>query len=89
METYTRKQMKELQMKMTERNSNLIREKYIPIRDYERNFKMFESKKKKEFKILLKAMQDLNKTIRKLKEQEIFLNELIDERDEKIRTLDI
>lgn len=81
--------MKELQMKMTERNSNLIREKYIPIRDYERNFKMFESKKKKEFKILLKAMQDLNKTIRKLKEQEIFLNELIDERDEKIRTLDI
>ena len=49
--------------------------------DYNIWKKIIESKRKKEFKILLKAMQDMNKTISKLKKQEEFLNELLDKRE--------
>jgi len=89
METYTTKQMQDLQEKVNKRWNDEIKNKYILLTDYERNFKIFESKKKKEFRILLKAMQDLNKTIENLKEQEVFLNDLIDERDRKIKKLEI
>ena len=45
------------------------------------------AKKKKGLKILTKAMRSLSKTIKKAKEQEEFLNTLLDERDEELTDL--
>ena len=81
-QTYTNKQMEELQMKITEGFSDIIRNKYILISDYKNNIKRIKSKKKKEFNLLLKAIQDLNKTIKKLKSQEVFL---LDEREASLK----
>ena len=82
--TYTEKQMQEFINKNNRDWNKLIVEKYILRSEYSVFVKIIESKQRKEFKVLLKAMQDLNKTIRKLKEQEIFLNNLLDIREHKI-----
>lgn len=46
-----------------------------------------KSKRKKEFRTLLNTIKDLNKTIKRLKAQEIFLNELLDKREAEIKCL--
>ena len=43
-------------------------------------------KSKKEKKVLVKTVIELGKIIKKLKKQEIFLNELLDEREEQIKS---
>ncbi len=48
-------------------------------------YKMKYMQKKKEVKILIKAIFDMSKTIKKLKKQEEFLNELLDKKDEELK----
>ncbi len=67
--------------------NELILEKYIKRTDYANMVKILDSRRKKDVKILTKALQDLNKTIKKLRKQDIFLNELLDEREQEIRNL--
>lgn len=55
--------------------------------NYTQMVKILNSSKKRDIKTLIKAMQNLNKKIRKLKSQEIFLNELLDKREEEIKEL--
>jgi len=62
--------------------NEIVKEKYMSRTDYTLGLKTIEARRKKEIKILTKAMLDLNKTISKMKKQEDFLNELLDEKIE-------
>ncbi len=79
--TYTEKQMQEFIDKNNKDWNELIVKKYILRSEHKEFMKIIDSRRKKDFRILLRGIQDLNKTIKKLKEQEIFLNELLDNRE--------
>ena len=82
---YTEKQVEKFMNKNEKKWNDLIRSKYILISEHKTILKKVESKRKKEFNVLFKAIKDLNKTIKKLGKQEIFLNELLDNRELKIK----
>ena len=82
---YTEKQMQKAINKNNQDWNDLIKKKYILFSDYKKIIKIIDSRRKKGFKVLLKGMQDLNKTIKKLEEQEMFLNNLLDDRELKIQ----
>ncbi len=60
---------------------------YTRRNNYDEMVKILNSRKRKDVKILIKAMLQLNKKIEKLKSQEIFLNELLDERERELDKL--
>ncbi len=81
---YTEKQMQEFINKNNGDWNKLIVDKYILRSEHKTFTKIIDSGRKKDFKILLKGIQDLGKTIKKLKKQEIFLNELLDNREHNL-----
>lgn len=46
----------------------------------EQSLEILYKKRKAEVRVLINTVKDLNKTIKKLKKQEVFLNELLDKR---------
>ena len=82
---YTEKQVKKFIDRNDKNWNDLVKSKYVLISEQKILLKKLESKRKKDFYVLFRAIKDLNKTIKKLKEQEIFLNELLDNRESQIK----
>ena len=62
---------------------------YISRTEHEEIVRKLKAKGRKKVKILTKAIQDLNRTSKKLKEQESFLNEILDKREFEIKELKV
>lgn len=84
---YTDKQVQEFLNKNDTEWNKYIEDKYILISNHKIILNKLESRRKKEFRVLLRSIQNLNKIIKKLKSQEEFLNELLDKRELEIKEL--